>query len=162
MSQTLRPHLQLHLLNIKTNTHEVKRSLQINFFGVSLHKKLTDHITIVKSTVKNNGNNLERNKLKQKSLYFSFIHSYINQENRALCLTSIARLTKIASNQKQSLWSIPINTLESELKFRQIMKEIRTLIVYQFNIFNVINVIIMLAITQYLKLLIQILSFLFS
>ena len=48
------------------------------------------------------------------SLYYSFIHSYLNYGNIAWCSTSMTKLKKLLSKQKQALRTIPIPTSQSE------------------------------------------------
>ena len=43
----------------------------------------------------------------------------------AWCSTFITKLKKIASKEKQALQAIPFPTVESELKDKQVMKELR-------------------------------------
>ena len=48
------------------------------------------------------------------SLYYSFIHNYLNYGNIAWCNTSMTKLKKLLSKQKQALRTIPIPTSQSE------------------------------------------------
>ena len=72
------------------------------------------------------------------SLYYSFIHSYLNYGNIAWCSTSMTKLKKLLSKQKQALRTIPIPTSQSESRSKQIMKELCILNIYQLNIYIVL------------------------
>ena len=73
------------------------------------------------------------------SLYYSFIHSYLNYGIMTWCSMSIKNLKKLASKQRQALRTITIPTIESELRSKQIMKEICILHIYQLNTYNLIS-----------------------
>ena len=87
-----------------------------------------DHITTVANKLSKNLGLLYKaknyvNKKSMVSLHYSFIHSYLNYGNIAWCSTSIAKLKKLASKQKQALQTILIPTLELESRSKQIMKK---------------------------------------
>ena len=101
--------LSLQLSNLKIN-NVIKRSSSIKFPGVLVEENLTtiDHITLVKNKLSKNLGLLHKakNYLNEKSmvsLYYSFIHSYLNYENIAWCSTSMTKLKKLLSKQKQAL-----------------------------------------------------------
>ena len=73
------------------------------------------------------------------SLYYSFIHSYLNYGNIPCCSTSMTKLKKLSSKQKQALRTIPVRTSQSKSRSKQIMRELCVLNIYQFNIYNVLN-----------------------
>ena len=73
------------------------------------------------------------------SPYHSCKYSYLNYENIAWCRTSITKLKKLASKQKQAPPIILIPTLESESRSKQIIKELCILNIYQLNEYNVLN-----------------------
>ena len=67
-----------------------------------------DHITLVKNKFSKNLGLLHKakNYLNKKSmviLYYSFIHSYLNDGNIAWCSTSMTKLKKLLYEQKQAL-----------------------------------------------------------
>ena len=68
------------------------------------------------------------------SLYYSFIHSYLNYGNIAWCSTSMTRLEKL-TKQKQVFRTIPIPTSLSESRSKQIIKELCILNIYQLNVY---------------------------
>ena len=73
------------------------------------------------------------------SLYYSFIHSYLNYGNIAWCSASMEKLKKLLSKQKQALRTISIPTSQSKSRSKQIMRELCVLNIYQLHIYNVLN-----------------------
>ena len=73
------------------------------------------------------------------SLYYSFTHSYLKYGNITWCSTSMTKLKKLLSTQKQALRTITIRTSQSESRSKQIMRELCVLNIYQLNIYNVLN-----------------------
>ena len=69
------------------------------------------------------------------SLYYSFIHSYLNYGNIAWCKRSMTKLKKLLAKQKKALRIIPIPTSQSESRSKQIMRELCVLDIYQLNIY---------------------------
>ena len=93
--------LPLQLPNLKINNNEIKRSSSIKFLGVLADENLTwiDHITLVKNKLSKNLGLLHKaknylNKKSMVSLYYSFIHSYLNYGNITWCSTSMRKLKK--------------------------------------------------------------------
>ena len=68
------------------------------------------------------------------------------------CSTSITKLKKLSSKQKEALRTILIPTLESEARPKQIMKEFGILNIYQLNVYNVLNLMLKLKMAVYLVL----------
>ena len=134
--------LPLQLPNLKINNNQIKRSSSIKFLGVFVDENLTciDHITLVENKLSKNLGLLHKaknylNKKSMVSLYYSFIHSYLNYGNIAWCSTSMTKLKKLLSKQKQALRTIPIPTSQSESRSKQIMRELCVLNIYQLNIY---------------------------
>ena len=134
--------LPFQLPNLKINNNEIKRSSSIKFLGVLVDENLTwiDHITLVENKLSKNLGLLHKakNYLNKKSvvnLYYSFIHSYLNYGNIAWCSTSMAKLKKLLSKQKQALRTIPVPTSQSKSRSKQIMRELCVLNIYQLNIY---------------------------
>ena len=103
-----------------------------------------DHITLVANKLSENLGlfHKPKNYLNIKSmvsLYYSFIHSYLNYGNITWCSTSMTKLKKLLSKQKQALRTIPVPTSQSESRSKQIMRELCVLNIYQLNIYNVLN-----------------------
>ena len=122
--------LPLQLPNLRINNYKINRSLSIKFLGALVDENLTwvDHITTVANKLSKNLGLLYKaknyvNKKSMVSLHYSFIHSYLNYGNIAWCSTSIAKLKKLASKQKQAPQTILIPTLELESRSKQIMKK---------------------------------------
>ena len=102
-----------------------------------------DHITLVENKLSKNLGLLHKaknylNKKSMVSLYYSFIHSYLNYGNITWCSTSMTKLKKLLSKRKQAFQTIPIPTSQSESR-KQIMKELCILNTYQLNIYNVLR-----------------------
>ena len=75
-----------------------------------------------------------------KSLYFSFIHSYLTYENIAWCNTSMTKLKKIFSKQKQAIKTISMTSLDyKNLKSEEIMDRLGILNIYKLNIYHRLN-----------------------
>ena len=117
----------------------------MKFLYVLVDENLTwvDHITTVENKLSRNVGLLYKaknyiNKKLMVNLYYSIIYSYSNYANIAWCSTSITKLKKLASKQKQALPTIPILTLESEWR-KQIMKKLCIWNIYQLNIYNALN-----------------------
>ena len=134
--------LPLKLPNLKINNNEIKRSSSIKFLGVLVDENLTwiYHITLVENKLSKNLRLLRKaknylNKKSMVSLYYSSIHSYLNYGNIEWCSTSMTKLKKLLSKQKQALQTIPIPTSQSESRSKQIMKELCILNIYQLNIY---------------------------
>ena len=96
--------LSLQISNLKINNYKIKRSSSTKFLRVLVDENLiwVDHITIVESKLSKNLGLLYKvkNYLDKKStvsLYYSFIPSYLNYGNIALCSTSTRKLKKLAS-----------------------------------------------------------------
>ena len=93
--------LPLQLPNLKINNNEIKRSSSIKFLGVLVDENFTwiDHITLVENKLSKNLGLLHKaknylNKKSMVSLYYSFIHSYLNYGKIAWCSTSMTKLKK--------------------------------------------------------------------
>ena len=99
-----------------------------------------DHITLVENKLSKNLGFLHKakkylNKKSMVNLYYSFIHSYLNYGNIAWCSTSMTKLKKLLSKQKQALRTIPVPTSQFESHSKQIMRELCILNIYQLNIY---------------------------
>ena len=82
----------------------------IKFLGVFVDENLTwiDHIITVKNKLSKNLGLLHKaknylNKKSMVSLYYSFIHSFLNDRNIAWCSISMTKLKQLFSKQKQAL-----------------------------------------------------------
>ena len=109
--------IPLQLPKLEINNNEIKRSSSIKLLGVLVDENLTwiDHIALVENKLSKNLGLLHKaknylNKKSMVSLYYSFIHSYLNYGNIAWCSTSMTKLKKLLSQPKEALRTIPIPT----------------------------------------------------
>ena len=133
--------LKLPLLQLNSNIIERKNSLK--FLGVILDEHLTwkKHIQLIENKVsKNVGVLYKISKLiKSKylqSIYFSFIHSYINYANMALASTNKTNLKKLFGKQKQA--ACIILNQDRFTHARPLLKTLNALNVYQINLLQVL------------------------
>lgn len=128
--------LPLKLPKIVVNNIDIKRENHIKFLGVLLDENLSwkTHISAIENKVSRNLGILRKAKpylnLKSlKSLYFSFIHSYLTYCNIAWASTNQTKLKKLYSKQKLACRIIlgidrftPSNSLLAELNILSIYK----------------------------------------
>ena len=81
----------------------------------------TDRINILEDKLSKNLGSLHKTKkyLNRKamtSLYFSFLHSYRTYGNIARCSTSVSKLKKFASKQKQAVKTVLVITSDAGFK----------------------------------------------
>ena len=102
--------IPLKLPSLFINDGEIKRITLIKYLGVLIDEHLTlkELIAVIENKFSKNlgllhgaGRVLDRTAL--KSLYFSFIHSYLNYGNIVWASTSTTKLKNLASKQKQAL-----------------------------------------------------------
>ena len=75
-----------------------------------------------------------------KSLYYSFFHSYLNYGNIAWCSTSVTKIKKLYSKQKQAIKALSVTSEDySGLKIEDLMEKTGILNIYKLNIYHVIN-----------------------
>ena len=75
-----------------------------------------------------------------KSFYFSFFQSYLTCGNIAWCSTSMTKLKKIFSKQKQAIKTISMTSLDYEnLKSEEIVDRLGILNIYKLNIYHTVN-----------------------
>ena len=102
--------IPLVLPKLTINDHQIARVESIKFLGVFLDENLTwkEHIKYTENKIAKNIGLLWKakpfvNKKCLLSLYFSYIHSYINYANIAWGSTYITNLKKINSQQKHAI-----------------------------------------------------------
>ena len=142
-----RDNLPLRLPILKINDYDIKRSSSIKFLGVLVdeHLSWTDHINILENKLSKNLGLLYKSKhflnaSGMKSLYYSFYHSYLNYWNIAWCSTSMAKIKKSYSKQKQAIKALSITSKDySGLKIEDLMEKTGILNIYKLNIYHVIN-----------------------
>ena len=105
----------LRLPILKINDYDVNRSSSIKFLGVLVDERLswTDHINILENKLSKNLGLLYKSKYFLnangiKSLYYSFFHSYLNYGNIAWCSTSMTKIKKLYSKQKQDIKALSV------------------------------------------------------
>ena len=107
--------LPLKLPVLSINDYEIQRSSSIKFLGVMVDEHLSwnDHISILENKLSKSLGLLYKakkylNTKAMTSLYYSFFHSYLTYGNVAWCSTSVSKLKKLASKQRQAVKAIPI------------------------------------------------------
>ena len=134
-------HIPLILPKLKINNEYIERETSIKFLGVILDENLTwnKHIHVIENKISKNIGILFKAKyiLNQKclkSIYFSFIHSYINHANIVWASTNHTKLKKLYKQQKHA--SRIIYNEERMTHFRPLMKSLNALNIYQLNIYQ--------------------------
>ena len=129
--------------DLSINGNKVKRVHSTKFLGVILdeHCNWKEHIQLVQSKISKNLGIMYKSKrlLNQhclKTLYFSFIHSYINYCNIAWASTYKTHLERIYIIQKKAARIIMNQDMYT--KARPLMKSLQILNVYQLNIFQTV------------------------
>ena len=75
-----------------------------------------------------------------KSLYYSFFHRYLYYGNIAWCSTSMKKIKKLYSKQKQAVKALSVASENySGLKIEDLMEKTGILNIYKLNIYHVIN-----------------------
>ena len=105
--------LPLNLPALKIADNNIERKTAIKFLGVMLDENISweEHISTVETKLAKNIGLLYRAKplLEEKSLksiYFAYIHSYLNYANIALASTYRAKLKTIHFHQKHAVRSV--------------------------------------------------------
>ena len=62
------------------------------------------------------------------SIYYSSLHSYLTYRNIAWCSTTVSKLKKLFSKQKQAIKTISFTIANVEFKSKEIIGKIRKLI----------------------------------
>ena len=140
-----RDNLPLQLPVLKINNYEIKRSTSIKFLGIMVDEHLNwkDHINVIENKLSKNLVLLHKakqflNAKAMKSLYFSFIHSYLKYGNVVWCSTSINETKKLFSKQKQAIKIIPMADIHANLNSDEKMKDI--LNIYKLNLYQILNI----------------------
>ena len=131
--------LKMPLLAI--NGKNIERTTSIKFLGVLLDEHLSwkNHISVVENKISKNIGILYRaknivSKDGLKTLYFSFVHSYLNYGNIAWGSTTRTKLKKLAAKQRQA-----IRAIHDAPHANEIMEEMRILNIYKLNIYQVLT-----------------------
>ena len=123
------------------NNKPIGRRKSIKFLGVILDENITwkDHIKTVENKISKNIGLLYRAKQfldtnSIKSLYFSYIHSYLNYANIAWASTQKTKLNRIYIKQKHAVRIIFNKDKLSHS--RPLLKTLNALNIYQLNIYQ--------------------------
>ena len=134
-------YIPLVLPGLSINGTDIKRESSIKILGVLLDENLTwkNHIHAIENKISKNIGILFKAKfiLNQKclkSIYFSFIHCYLNYANIAWASTNQSKLRKIHKQQKHA--SRIIYNKEITTSSRPLLKSLISLNIYQLNIFQ--------------------------
>ena len=133
--------IPLKLPKLTINNIAIKRDYVTKFLGILIDENITwkPHIHYIENKISKNVGLLYKAKfsLNQKSLksiYFSFIHSYLNYGNVAWASTHQTKLKKLLKFQKHS--SRIIYNEDKTTHARPLMKSLNALNIYQINIFQ--------------------------
>ena len=140
-----RDNLPLQLPVLKTNNYKIERSSSIKFLGVMVDEHLNwkDHINIIENKLPKNLGLLHKakqflNAQAMKSLYFSFIHSYLTYGNVAWCSTSMNKTKKLFG--KQAIKTIPMADIHANLNSDEKMKHLDILNIHKLNLNEILNI----------------------
>ena len=141
---SLKDKMPLKLPELKIGNNIIEKATSIKFLGVIIDENISwrDHIKTVENKLSKNigllyqaKQFLDENSL--KTLYFSYIHSYLNYANIAWASTHFTKLKTISYKQKQAT-RIVFN--EDRLcHSRPLLRELNALNIYQINLFQVLK-----------------------
>ena len=133
--------LKLPILNM--NGKEIQRTDCIRFLGVLFDENLTwnNHMHLIENKISKHVGILYKakyiiNQHGLKSLYYSFIHSYLKYGNIVWASTKKTRLKRIAAKQREAIRVIDDNINENS---RQKMRKLKILNVHKLNLFQILN-----------------------
>ena len=125
-------------------TNDIERTFSINFLGVMLdeHISWTDHVRTVENKIARNIGLLYRvsqffNEDSLKTVYFSYIHSYLNYANIAWGSRYATKLKRLYSKQKHAVRIVFNKNKLTHSK--PLFKNLNVLNVYQTNIYQHLN-----------------------
>ena len=135
--------IPLKLQSLQLNGKIIERGNSLKFLGVILDEHLTwkKHMQLIENKVsKNAGVFYKTSKLINskclRSIYFSFIHSYINYANIAWASTNKTKLKKLFGKQKQAARIIFIQDRFTHA--RPLLKTLSALSFYEINLLQVL------------------------
>ena len=141
---SLKDKMPLKLPELKIGNNIIEKATSIKFLGVMIDENISwrDHIKTVENKLSKNigllyqaKQFLDENSL--KTLYFSYIHSYLDYANIAWASTHFTKLKTISYKQKQAT-RIVFN--EDRLcHSRPLLRELNALNIYQINLFQVLK-----------------------
>ena len=125
-------------------SNDIERTFSINFLGVMLdeHISWTDHVRTVENKIAKNIGLLYRvsqflNEDSLKTVYFLYIHSYLNYANIAWASTYATKLKRVYLKQKHAV-RIVFNK-DKLTHSKPLFKNLNALNVYQINIYQHLN-----------------------
>ena len=134
--------LLLLLPSLLIKKHKVERVKSIKFLGVLLDENLSwkDHIKYIENKVAKNIDLLHRAKLfldknSLRTLYYSYIHTYLNYANLSWGSTNRTNLKKLLSQQKDVVQIINNRTRFDHTN--ELFKSQKILNIYKLNILSV-------------------------
>ena len=126
--------------DMKIGSKSIKKTSSIKFLGVMLdeHISWNDHIKTVENKLAKNIGLLNRasyflNEHSLKTIYFSYIHSYLNYANIA-CMTKLKEINLLQKRAVRFVFN------EDRLSHsRPLLRKINALNVYQINLYQHLN-----------------------
>ena len=142
-----RDNLPLQQSVLKINNYKIERSSSMKFLRVMVdeHLKWKYHIHIVENKFSKKFGLLHKEKQflhakAKKTLYFSFIHSYLTCGHVVRCSTLMNKTKKLFSKQKQTIKIIQIADIHEHLNSDEKMKHLDILNIYKLNFYLVLNI----------------------
>ena len=133
--------MPLAIPNLQIGNKNIERVSSIKFLGVMLDEHLSwkDHIKIVENKLAKNIALLYRvnqylNESSLKTVYFSYIHSYLNYANISWASTYPTNLKRIHLKQKHA--SCIFYSKDKFTNSKPLLKNLNALNVYQINIYQ--------------------------
>ena len=140
---TDKDNIPLKLPKLTMNEKEISRTNCIKFLGVLFDENLTwkSHINLIENKIAKNIGILYKarytvNQCGLRSLYYSFIHSYLNYGNIVWASTNRTKLKRLASKQREAIRIIDGNI--NETIFEK-MQKFKILNIHKINIYQVLN-----------------------
>ena len=125
------------------NEKEIKRTDCIKFLGVLLDENLTwkDHIHLIENKIAKNVGLLYKarytiNRHGLRSLYYSFVHSYLNYGNIVWASTNRTNLKRLAAKQREAIRIICDEVNENTFEK---MRKLKILNIHKLNLYQVLN-----------------------
>ena len=139
----VKDNIPLKLPKLNMNEKEIKRTDCIKFLGVLFDENLTwkSHIHLIENKIAKNIGILYKakytvNQHGLKSLYYSFIHSYLNYGNIVWASTYRTKLKRLAAKQREAIRIIDDNANETTF---QKMEKLKILNIHKLNLYQTSN-----------------------
>ena len=141
---SVKDNIPLKLPDLHISNKSIERKSSIKFLGVMLdeHIAWNDHIHAIKKKLAKNIGLLYRarqflDKESPKTIYFSYIHSYLNYANIAWASTYFTKLKKIHYQQKHAARIIFDEDILTHS--RPLLRSLNALNIYQINLYQHAN-----------------------